>query len=258
LPEEGAAEIGQAFKLFAAWGPRADDARACAARLARMLEELAKAHPAFARWNEQGRRPTQWNRPFCAMLPRIDELTAIFERKPQPRVHGRDRGYSASAWNGLNNSYGLWFMILCGDGNNPSSMYFPNSVSMEMSARDAENADLTSAETMRAVLLAVVAGWDPAWAEVTDWRYKNALKNPEGRPGPPFRSGWMAYLSAPYAQRISPPPEAIVEPVPGGGLLLLSTREPFDAENPAHVAAADAIQLALEPIQGMVGQGDGQ
>jgi hypothetical protein len=54
------------------------------------------------------------------------------------------------------------------------------------------------------------------------------------------------------------PPEAIVEPVPGGGLLLLSTREPFDALNPAHVAAADAMQLALEPIQGMVGQGDGQ
>jgi hypothetical protein len=249
---------GQAFKLFAAWGPRADDTRACAARLACMLEELSKAHPAFAHWNEQAWRRADATRPFCSMPPRIDELSAVFGARPKQRVHGRERGYSASAWNGLNNSCGLWFRVTCGDGNQWPSIYFSNSFSMEMSARDAENADLTSAASMRAVLLAVVAGWDPAWAEITDWRYKNALKNPEGKPGPPFRSGWMTYLSAPYAQRISPPPEAITEPVLGGGMLLLSTREPFDAENPTHVAAADAIQLALEPIQGMVGQGDGQ
>lgn len=62
----------------------------------------------------------------------------------------------------------------------------------------------------------------------------------------------MTYLSAPYAARISPPRTAIVEEVPGGGLLMLATMETFTDENPAHVAVANEIQTALEPLQSIL------
>jgi hypothetical protein len=62
----------------------------------------------------------------------------------------------------------------------------------------------------------------------------------------------MTYLAPQYASRITPPPTAIVEPFPGGGLLLLATEERFSMDNPAHLAVADAIQAALDPLQGML------
>ena len=44
------------------------------------------------------------------------------------------------------------------------------------------------------------------------------------------------------------PSTAIVEDTPDGGLLLVATREPFDATNPAHLAAAFAIHQSLAPL----------
>ena len=75
---------------------------------------------------------------------------------------------------------------------------------------------------------------------------------PQGQHPPPFWSGWIVYLASRFADRIVPPPQASVEKVPGHGLMIYATRETFDLDNPAHVAAADAIQAALAPIQGMV------
>jgi hypothetical protein len=57
-----------------------------------------------------------------------------------------------------------------------------------------------------------------------------------------FRSGRMTYLAPRYASRITPPPAAIVEPVAGGGVLLLATEKRFSMDNPA-------IQAALDPIE---------
>jgi hypothetical protein len=66
----------------------------------------------------------------------------------------------------------------------------------------------------------------------------------------------MTYLSAPYARKISPPPQAIVEHTPGGGMLMIATRERFSLAVPAHVAAADAIHAALAPLQSIQGPAD--
>jgi hypothetical protein len=65
----------------------------------------------------------------------------------------------------------------------------------------------------------------------------------------------MTYLAPQYASRIAPPSAAFVERVAGGGMLLLATLERFSMDNPQHLAAADAIQAALEPIQAMVPPG---
>jgi hypothetical protein len=212
---------------------------------------LAKVHPAFARWNEKAYRRKDANRPFCAMPPRVDELAAQFARHPQQRILDRDRGYSVSAWNGRDDTCGVSFLIFAGDGNRWGSQPFSNSVSIDLHRRSAENADLTSAAGMRAMLLAVVAGWEPDCAEIKPWKFYDL---PRGKHLPPFRSGWMSYLGPRFARHIIPPPQAIAEPVPGGGLLILATRQQFEVSDPAHMAAAEAIQRALEPIQSMVAQ----
>ena len=98
----------------------------------------------------------------------------------------------------------------------------------------------------------MVAGWEPESAEVKDWKQLSRLA--PGEHLPHFRTGWMSYVGPRYAPHVVPPPHVISERVAGGGLLMLATREPFDFSNPAHKAAADAIQRALEPIQSMVPQ----
>jgi hypothetical protein len=82
---------------------------------------------------------------------------------------------------------------------------------------------------------------------VSDRRYEQRRFHASGHM-PTVRSGWITYLAPPYAGRISPPSTALVEHLPDGSLLLLSTEEPFSADDPAHVAAADTIQASLAPL----------
>jgi len=241
------------YEFIAHWGARREDPQSCGARLAVMLQELATVHPAFARWNEQGRSPAEWNRPFCSMPPQADELATQFARHPDQRVAGRERGYSVAAWNGRENDpRGAVFMVSAGDGNQWAPNPFANSVDVNLHRRCSENADLINAEAMRGILLAVVAGWAPDSAEVMDRMQFSSLA--PGQHLPHFRAGWMSYVGPRYAPHVVPPPELISERVAGGGLLMLATREPFDISNPAHKIAADAIQRALEAIQLMVPQ----
>jgi hypothetical protein len=241
------------YEFIARWGARKEDPQSCGARLAVMLRALASVHPAFARWNEQGRTPAEWNRPFCSMPPQAGELAKQFARHPEQRVAGRERGYSVAAWNGRENDpHGAAFMVAAGDGNQWAPNPFANSVDVDLDARCSENADLVNAEGMCGILLAVIAGWDPDSAEVMDRKQLSCLA--PGEHLPHFRAGWMSYVGPRYAPHVVPPPQVISERVPGGGLLMLATREPFDISNPVHRASADAIQRALEPIQSMVPQ----
>jgi hypothetical protein len=144
------------YKFIARWGARGEDAQSCGARLAVMLQELARVHPAFARWNGQGRKPAEWNRPFCHMPPKADELANQFARHPQQRVSDRERGYSVAAWNGRENDpHGAAFMVSAGDGNQWAPNPFANSVYVDLDARCSENADLINAAGRRGILLAV-------------------------------------------------------------------------------------------------------
>jgi len=217
-----------------------------------MLRELANVHSAFARWNEQGYKPAEWNQPFCSMPPQVNELAAQFARHPKQPIVGRERGYSLSAWNGREDEvYGAFFSVFAGDSNQWGSNPFPNSVSIDLPRRSAENADLINGSGMRAILLAIVAGWEPDAAEIKPWKFYDL---PPGEHLPTFRTGWMSYVGPRYAPLVTPMPAAIAESVPGGDLLMLATREPFDVSNAAHMAGAAAIQHALELIQSMVPQ----
>ncbi len=107
---------------------------------------------------------------------------------------------------------------------------------------------ISSAFALKSVLLGISIAWDADWGNVSTWPYSDLLA-PSGQELPTFRSGWMTYLSPRYALRVVPPPSAIVEHPPNDALLMIATEELFSTENPAHVAAAHAIQASLAPLQ---------
>ncbi len=96
--------------------------------------------------------------------------------------------------------------------------------------------------------MVIAQAWEPDWGVIETWVYKGQSKDAAGFPFHPW-GGWITYLAPHYTGRIAPPTEVISERVPGGGLLLLASEEPFTVQNPAHVVAADAIQRVLAPIQ---------
>jgi hypothetical protein len=242
----------EAFKIEAKWQARPESPRSCAQRLAHMLAVLAAAHPAFARWNKLANSRAAANRPAWHMPPDTDELTAVFERGRQyrdiPREPWPELGYSVAAWNGMDPPCGASLSIR--PGGYSDNRAFPNSVDLELNPASPGNADLICAGVLKPALLSIVAAWEPDYGVVICWDYWDRLFGDRG--WPPFRSGWMTYLAPQYASRVTPPPAAIVERVPGGGLLLLATEDRFSMDNPAHLAVADAIQAALAPLQALL------
>jgi Immunity protein 52 len=243
------------YRIQSYWLPRPESTRACAVRLARMLEGLAGAHPAFARWNKKAKTRAAANKQAWAMPPDIDELTAVFEKgrryRDIPRDPWPEMGYSVSAWNGLDPPYGASLAVR--PGGYTDSPPFPNTADLRLKPASAGNTDLISVAALKPALLSLAAAWEPDYGVVVSWDYWQRLFG-EGH-YPLFRSGWMTYLAPQYASRITPPPAAIVEPVPGGGFLLLATEEQFSMDNPAHLVVADAIQAALAPLETLLPAG---
>lgn len=245
------------YTIWAYWQNREENASACAVRLARMFENLAAANSAFSHWYKQAMTLAESYKPFCAMPPQIKDLAAIIQqgqhKKDVPPEPWPELGFSVSAWNGIEGERGLRFGVRAGAYGD--RRVFPNNVTIDVHSHSPENADLINSSTMNRALAAVIDSWEVSWGCVCSALYtKRLYAGKSFAPGatapPPFRSGWMSYLSAPYAARIVPPKEAaIVETMPHGGLLMRATDEVFSMENPAHLAAADAIQAALEPLQ---------
>jgi hypothetical protein len=170
-------------------------------------------------------------------------------------------GYSWLAGNEEWRSPRTVTMHLCGGNILPGGVW--NMVDLETEKLSPENESLHTFAIMKAMLLGIVAAWNPLWTKLSPWGYWERWNRPEPwddeqrkykRPDgylPRISSGWMIYLCADYARRIAPPPGIEAEPISGGGLLLVATQETFTAGNPAHDAAADAIQDALLPLQNL-------
>ena len=159
-------------------------------------------------------------------------------------------GFSVAAWNGRDGPYSLAFFASVG-GTGQEWRAFPNSVDIPLPRRSPDNADLLNFAVMRKAFLSVISAWEPDCGNLCPWGYEKRWADDTGW-YPNFCSGWMSYVSGQYAGLITPPHAGIVEQVPGGGLLMAATKEPFAIGNAAHEAGADAIQAALAPIQDLV------
>jgi hypothetical protein len=229
--------------------PREETLSSCVKRFARMLEGLAAIHPAFRQWKKQGHTRAEANRTFCKMPPQPDELARVLADESRTDTTGA-AGTTCfelwtGVWNGLERPYSVALHVHAGD--QYEFINFPNHVTMHLPRPEQGNADLMNAECCKAAMRVLVEAWRPAWATLNDGVYGRSLL--ELVHMPPFRSGWMTYLSAPYAATIAPPSSAIVERMVDGGITMLATTDRFSADDPSHIAAADAIQASMQPLQ---------
>jgi immunity protein 52 of polymorphic toxin system len=239
------------YHIDAFWTARHETERSCGTRLKRMLEQLGAIHPDLTHWfagtekRGAGSVPTDRMSPVVESLGR--RLSEGIVRRDSDDAPIPELGYRVHAWNGIDSDRRSLLEVTAGAL--ASGGPFANNVVLKLRKATATNADLITPDVLRSCLLCTVDAWEPDWAVLGDWDYWKQIQNPNTGQLPKVRSGWMTYLSASYARRITPPREVRSEAVKGGGLLLSATEELFSVDDPAHVTAADTIQAALAPLQ---------
>jgi hypothetical protein len=61
--------------------------------------------------------------------------------------------------------------------------------------------------------------------------------------------GWLTYLPADLAAKVSIPPDIAVERLGDGGIIATLSEEPFTIDDPVHMARAKAMEAAIRPIR---------
>ena len=203
------------ISVEARWGLREESAKACAARLGRMLEGLETLHDGFPRLMWTG-GPM---RPLYPLPARSDALARLFE--PQ-RIYDDVRkrrvsdGFSFSADARLAGKRFIKIHIWAGkhiDFN--EQVAWPNAVFISTVIYDPDGEDRAIVEAMRPALEAVTAAWMPDRA-ATFSRNRAATRHDPA--GSCFYNGAQhIYLTPRQAQHIGAPPGTVTETLCQGG-----------------------------------------
>jgi len=127
-----------------------------------------------------------------------------------------------------------------GAGGGSPATAFVNHASFTLGLRP--DPSLVSYDLLRSIFLVLNETWQATWG----WASPGDL--PIKGDGRPVHLAWMSYVSPHFAPMMTPPPSAVVERRPNGGLFLAATRDVFETANPAHLAVAREIEAALQPL----------
>jgi hypothetical protein len=234
------------FQIHAAWGPRQENAEACARRLARMLNDVSDVHRGFAQMvvDPDWRR----SRPADA-LPRGPAEIVPFLSPVRYYDEARKRivvgSYNLDASAHLAGSRFLVMAVVAGRHNeNARHSLLGNRVSVLFRILEGgKDEDATALAAVKPIMLAVISAWEPESASAVSTRHWDLWRAPAGTK--PFVHGtWAAYF-APGAAQLSLTSLGVTRRLPDGGLLWCATDEALDLDNPVHLGAAAAMHAAL-------------
>lgn len=241
--------MSRRYEILAYWGPRPESSLDIAPRILRMHDALTEIDPLFASWSWISRTKaipmtSLTVEKVAALLEKEGRNLSDFEREPIV-----DFGYSFGTYN---DHRGPCQTHVSGNaGAYTGSATLDNLVTVVFRAREPANAALINYRVFRATLLVLVKTWNATWAYARPYALDDLLPSFEKkRATPSFHGGWLTYLAAPFAAKITPPRSAKRERV-NGGLLMVATEQTFQVDNPAHVAVARDIDAALAPINAL-------
>ena len=234
------------FHVHAEWGPRQENAEACAQRLARMLIDVSEVHRGFRQMVVDPN--WRYSRPSGVLSSRAVEIMPFFS---PVRIYDWDRkrivvdGYRLNASAALGNTRSITMAIFAGaPEDDQGGRSTPNCVSVSFNILDNGNDDDAIAlAAVKPVLLALVSAWEPYRASAESTRYGERSRTAESTA--PFVRGTWAFYSAPGAAETSLTCLGVARRLPDGGLLWRATDEAFDLDNRVHLCAAAAMHAAL-------------
>jgi Immunity protein 52 len=236
-----------AYRITTYWGPRRESSAVLAPRMLRMLQGLADIDPLLADWQWVGKKR-------LVSMGELDVATA--EKLLRSRISRDDAGEPIPARGYSFYVHTHWYkpsrLTLHGDIGvcSPSSLY-DNNIDLDTHYLSPPDEALLKYRIYKPALVFLATLWRANWASAFPLDLLDQLAKYEKRLNARLYGGWITYLSAAWAAKITPPKSAIVERAPDGGLLMIATEETFRVDNPRHVAVAREIDAALAPLNAL-------
>lgn len=240
------------YSIEARWEARCEPVEQSAARVLEMLRMLGRCKPQFDRWIRTGWTRRESGVPFSTMPPQIGPMVRLLEAGRVGIRKGWPYLSSAHRFRARNTTIGHPAYLSGSIDWSNTIQDLPNHISIDLQYEAEAELQRYSIDFLRSVLLALADAWEPAVVRIDFPGLWTQHYKDNGCPEVlRFRAGWMTYLAPQFACRIQPPPSALVELLPDGGTLISATHERFEIENPGHLAAYDAIQAAMTPLNEM-------
>jgi hypothetical protein len=231
--------MSETYYIGAYWGPRQEDAEACAQRVAHMVRLLAPVDPLFGRWFKCVKSLKEsLKRPLDSDIEGLRKYIQSRVMRDSVRVPMPDLGFSVNLWNGGSGDDDVWLNFLCGgyteNVSNACVLRTP------YKGRAAEHVLTTAFQTE--ALRAIATAWDPD----SGMAISNAHQDIIEKKCPDVLVGWVTYLSRRLG-RVPPLPAPVrIEPVGDQGTLVILTPERFTASNPEHLDLAERVRERLD------------
>jgi hypothetical protein len=229
---------GYEFSMFAYWAARPETPDEIAIRFLRYIDLLAEIDPLLSRWISGAKGPRK-----------LESIRDRYAKEIAARVSTDDFGVACP-------DEGYWFGAYTRDCPDPLSFAVRVHAGSHLKiTRHQNDALFTNCSGIipapyaiiyrifKQALLAAVEAWEPVDAVARPYQ----LLEGRGRHDH-FYAAWVQYLNPSLTSLIVPPPPAIVEHLPNGGILMSATDETFNPDNPAHLTVARDIAAATAPL----------
>jgi hypothetical protein len=229
------------------WGAREETSEELAARWLRLISRLQAVDPIFTNWYTwASRKPSL---PFDTQVAPLAEkiaanVTTGDTGEPEPEI-----GYQLFAHNTPIKKRGPRnFEIHMYAG---GLMRWPlNMIGIRTDDGVVPDPDVVTYKIFKGALLALAETFEATIGSAYPTSLMNLWRK-DRRGQLTLKLAWISYVAPRFAPLITPPPSAIVEHRPDGGLLMAATDETFVTSNPAHMAVAHEIEAAVAPFNAL-------
>ncbi len=205
------------YIIFASWGPRAETPEAIAPRYLAGIDRLKQIHPAYDNWifSLQGKpkKCDALRETLAAAL--AANVVRAEDGDPTPIY-----GYWARVTNTMNKVHPRSLALRVNAGAWVNRGSFCNSAEIGTGRRIVPDPAIIAYPAFKAALLALVESFDATYCSAYPLQIMDVWD-----PKRPLRIAWMSYVAPRFAPLITPPPTAIAERTPQGGLLLSATED---------------------------------
>jgi hypothetical protein len=229
---------GLNYNVQAYWERRAETPEELARRFVQTVDALREIDPVFDLWNCGKKKPLKFEN-------ERDHFGKIVAASIVKDDWGKPTPINGFTFSGLTRGYPRErsFSLMAHAG----SAYpkpFRNSIILSTGSGAIPDPSIVTYKIFKSALLAIVEAWEPLRCAA----YPHAILD-QVQKGSYFRESWIQYLCPWLAELIVPPQSAIVDHLPGGGLLMSATTDTFDVANPTHMAVARNMSAAMAPLR---------
>ncbi|MGO9006286.1 MAG: Imm52 family immunity protein [Beijerinckiaceae bacterium] len=233
------------YIIAAHWGRRLETPTALAERVRCLIRRFEAIDPVLAHWYEwlSETRVVPLDLSSVSLSKRI--AATVYYREDGTPLY--NFGYHFVVSNNNKNKWGpRGFTLTIHAGADAR----PNFLTLDTDYGFVPDPDIITYAIFKAAILAVAECFDAIYCDA--YPADLAVLWPDGgRRTRALVLAWMIYISPRFAHLITPPPTAIVEYRPNGGLFMAATDETFVTANPKHLAVARDIEAAIAPLNAL-------